>query len=118
MGRWAQYRKRGRGTENGAAAPLVPGPDYGVHWTVVQEGEDWHWVSGAGMPYPFIHFQLASAPDEGSIVAEDGTGSTGIDIDSGVTVDGAIWTRARWEDGLGNPLSVWSDFTNVTPPGP
>jgi hypothetical protein len=121
MGRWAQYRHRGRGVGQAAAGfPLVPpaptdweldAPDASTFRYIIDNnpggaprvGYRYHEIGGAG-DFGSGSFAVSESPFEVPAVLDPGDYLAAI----------------QWLDGSDNPLSDWSDDQGITvsAPGP
>lgn len=107
MGRWAQYRKRGRGVGGLAGFPLDP-PVWEVKWNVVPDTDHWQALTDGSYPAPAELIRIRYRKNGGSPVDDTvlGPGSDVLLV-AGGTGD-TLEVSARYETGGELPLSDWS----------
>lgn len=106
MGRWAQYRHRGRGASGFPFAPPVPAEWI---WTYDETEEDLIAVADSPGPTP-THYTVRYRLEPSPAWLNGGFTSAGSELSIPITpAPGQDWEgQAAWADASGNQVSDWS----------
>ncbi len=114
MGKWAQYRYRGRGA---TAAALIDPPIHPDQVNTGQIGTEQVDLFTYG-PFPdgasTVQVQYRTHGSSTWIDGADVGADTEVLLISGTVVDDEYDFQARWMDSFDNPISDWSDTWSLT----
>lgn len=107
MGRWAQSRRRGRHT----GRSNVPPPVYGVDWVLDPEADPLTFNTPDFAPWPKIEIEWETSGFPPFIPDDAQTIVTGVENSIVTATDASAdqWSRARWKNAAGIPVSNWSE---------
>lgn len=111
MGRWSQYRRRGRGV------PVVSSAWPGLEWTAGNDLVD-HVTAMLADPgsAPFPSWQMAWSDNEGASWNEGDPDLVEFTLSMATPGSGTYWVRVRGIDELAQPATDWSDHQETVIP--
>jgi len=105
MGRWAQARKRGRGSDI-AAFPMEP-PVLETDYQVVAGDDEWRLLTVDPYNSPAVNLEVEQVFNGGAPSSSEYAPGSDVLLHAAVSTD-TLDVRARWVDGSSGALSAWN----------